>query len=171
MGWKRACIVVSLILAAGPATAETYMPRGSMMLLFNEARQKHPKVATFALPITGPVIANDAGKLSFSAGYVTNYYDEEDNRNSKGKVILKVQVVRDDEVIWRKKKKSKIKDDRTPAWPHGSECGNCTHKLKFRNKFKGDLQEADLVLFQFKFRKMPRFEPGESAELGGEVTD
>lgn len=167
MGWKRAFVVVSLILIAGPAVAETYMPRGSMTLLFNEARQKHPKVAIFALPITGPVLANNAGKLSFSAGYVTNYYDDEDTRNSKGKVILKVQVVRDDEVIWQKKKRSKIKYDRYTNW----ECGNCTHKLNFRNKFEGDLQEADLVLFQFKFRQMPRFEAGESAQLGGEVSN
>lgn len=161
----RTVAVASLLLVASPVLAETYAPRVEMMLRFEESSQKHPRKLTLAIPVMDPVVSFDDGGLNFSASYITHFRLEEDPRNSQGKVILKIEVLRGDRVLWQKTKKSRIKYDRDTGW----ECGNCTHKLSFCNRSLGALQEGDLVLFQFQFKRMPRFEPGEAADIGAET--
>ena len=108
------------MLVASPVLAETYAPSAEMMLRFEEPAQKHPKMLTLAIPIMDPVVSFDDGGLNFSASYITHFGMEKDARNSTGKVALKIEVVRNDRVLWQKTKKSRIKYDRYTNW----ECGN-----------------------------------------------
>lgn len=166
MRWKQALMIASLLLGAVPVGSEThsYLSAG-MTFRFNESEQKHPKVGTLAIPVTATTTGYNGSPLSFGAMYRTQFRMEEESRNSKGKVILQIQIVRNNRVLWQAKKKSRIKYDGYTS----NECGNCTHKLKFKNRFQGNLQKGDLVLFQFKFKGMPRFQIGETALFGGDV--
>jgi hypothetical protein len=75
---------------------------------------------------------------------------------------MKIKVLRDDQVVWKKKKRDKVEYD----WD-----GNLTHKLKVCNKFDGVLQKGDLVLFNFTFRGLPPFYTGESAFIEVQLGD
>ena len=166
MRWVRALMVLGLLLAPRPMHSEALHGLGAgMTFRFDESQQKHPNVGTLAIPITAPVEGYDGIPLTFSAMYYTVFRMGDDSRNSKGKVILQIQVIRNDRVLWQARKKSRIKYDRYTT----NECGNCTHKLHFRNKFNESLQAGDLVLFRFKFKRMPRFETGEAAQLSGGI--
>ncbi len=165
MRWKRALVVTSLVLVAVPLVAETYAPRAEMALRFDESTKKHPKKLTLAIPILDPVVSFDQGGLNFSASYITHFGLNEAGRNSKGKVKLTIEVVRNDRVLWSKKKNSRIKYDLDTTW----ECGNCTHNLSFCNRSLGGLQAGDLVLFHFQFKRMPPFGVGDAARAGVEI--
>ena len=171
MKWISTLVISSFLLAASPFRAEAHAASSetilgssqSMMLRFDQPQQKHPKKLTLAMLLTGPMAKENGDPLIFNVTYWTVFRNAEDPRNSKGRVILMLEIVRNDEVIWKKKKRSRVKYDRHTT----NQCGNCTHKLGAR--FDGSLEAGDLVLMNFKFKKMPRFEPGEAASLGAEI--
>ncbi len=62
----------------------------------------------------------------------------------RGKVLMKVTVYRGAEVLWRGKRREKVGSE----WPGSAEHHFC-------NAFEERLEPGDLVLFRFKFKRMP----------------
>jgi hypothetical protein len=153
-------ILLSSLIAAGPVAAwEWNGVQSGITFLFDRSQQEHPKKAVVAIPITGQLNGENGGRLCFEGVYMTRFWAAEDSRNGQGKVIMKVKVLRGDQVVWKKKKRDKVEYDRETGW----QCGNCTHKLKVCRKFDGGLQNGDLVLFNLTFRGLPVFNDGEVA--------
>ena len=154
-------ILASYPLGAGPAAAWTHERHTEMRVVFDGSQQTHPAEAVIAVPITEPIIGVDNAGLSFEAMYMTLFRESDDPRNGEGKVIWKIEVIRDDQVLWKKTMKDKVTDD----WDTTRDCGNCTHKLRACESYDGALQKGDLVLLRFFFQGMPRFDSTESATI------
>ena len=162
MRWIAALtLLLGCVVAADPASAATHNAIVGTKILFNSFEQAHPSTAVLAIPIMEPIAGIDGGPLSFQALYI-NRLSLEDPRNSRGKVIMKVKVLRDDRVVWKQKRRDKVRND----WYAERYCGNCTHKLKICNMFDGDLLKGDVLVFNFAFRGFPLFYDGERAEVG-----
>lgn len=91
----------------------------------------HPKRLQAALAITEE-LALDGVPLSFNTVY---------SGASKGKVILKVTVLRGEEVLWGEKRRMKLK------------FGDVWHS--FCDAYDDGLLPGDVVVFDLKFRKVP----------------
>jgi hypothetical protein len=158
-------LVLGALLSAGPATAWRHDRDTTSRFILDDSQPKHPKSWVVAVPVTEPIVGREGSPLSFRATYMTLFRSSDDARNGKGKVVLNLQVVRNDQVVWRKQLKDKVKDD----WETSQECGNCTHKLRACRAYKGSLMKGDVVLFEFSFSGMPDFAPGESAQVDASV--
>lgn len=158
--------LASVLLVGGASAAWRHERDTTLNLVFDGSQQKHPKSAVIALPIVEPIIRGGEGPLAFEARYTTRFQSTDDSRNGKGRVTMRIEVVRDDRVLWKTKRKDKVKDD----WNATRDCGNCTHrKLRVCRGFNGDLIPGDLVLFSFKFQDMPQFESSEGAYVDAKV--
>lgn len=102
--------------------------------------ENHPKRLQVALAITKE-IALDGVPLSFNTVYAGA---------SKGKVILKVTVLRGEEVLWGGKRRMKLKSE--DIWH------------SFCDTYDEGLLPGDVVVFDLTFRKVPRM--GEEEEGG-----
>ena len=158
-------ILYCTLIAAGPAEAWNQDLQCGFTVLFDRSQQKHPKTAVLAIPITGEVTGANTGSLSFEAAYWTYFWATDDPRNGKGKVKLKIEVLRDDQVMWKKERRARVKEEQYPGGNFNSA------DFSVCNKFTESLQPGDLVLFHFTFRRLPLFDAREAAVVQINITD
>jgi hypothetical protein len=134
--------LVAFLVVVSPAMAWKHDLSSTHVFLFDRDQQAHPKKLLIAVPIMRKIVGVGGGPLTLGAS-VDTHFGEDDPRANKGKVIVRARVLREEEVLWKKKMRVRV----------GS-----THGLCAADAFDDSLQPGDLVLFQFTFKGFPRFD-------------
>ena len=163
---RAALLAASLALltaAEGPLAAREHRIGHRVSFLFDRDRQTHPREFVIAIPVRNEIAGVDDGPLTLGASYSSSLGDE-DPRANRGRVVVRVKIVRADEVVWTTKLRDRVKND--PDNPNDS---TGTTALWACDGFADSLLPGDLVLFEFGFKGLPRLNAGEHAELDAHV--
>jgi hypothetical protein len=156
---------ISLALAclapvATTAATTLYAPDARIDIFAERAGEPHPKKLQMAFAVTEQFAGPNGQPLPihFDIGYSHGWVGTDNPLALKGKVKLRVTVYRGAEVLWSGKRQRKVGAD----WPGQAKFVVC-------NAFEGPLEPGDLVVFDFKFRKMPNLDELDGADVWGRI--